>query len=88
VEGVCVAARSLGNNEVMKARKSQDSKFSRWKRQSRNAADTSGEGAVEEHRRFEESLTASGDMDEFGAVRVPDEKILHDTPSDAEQTAG
>jgi len=72
----------------MRAKRSLDSKFSRWKRRSRNAADTSSEGAVEEHRRFEESLTRSGDMDEFGAVRVPDEKTRHDTPSDAEQTAG
>jgi len=72
----------------MTARKSLGSKLSRWKRRSRKAADTSSEGAVDEHRRFEESLTASGDMDEFGAVRVPDDKLLHDTPSDAEQTAG
>jgi hypothetical protein len=73
---------------VLKAKHALEARFDRWKGRARKAADTSSDGAVEEHRRFEESLTASGDMDKAGTIRPPSDTVSHDTPPGSDQTAG
>jgi hypothetical protein len=63
-------------------------RLDRWKQRAAGGKVAPTDEAVEEHRRYEESVDQKARQDEADALQPDESEMRHDTPEGSEQTPG